>query len=129
MWSMEEHKFPFDVDADVRREVKLDVEREIIKRDLNEIKRRSVTLLRWFLIVLALNVLASALSGFRSIWSFALTSAFLLFTVLFVNSRRTRGIFWSWRELVSVKKQLRSWDKVAGDYNELNRRHEEPHKN
>ena len=124
---MEEHRFLFDVNADLRREVKLEVEKEILKRDLGEIKRRTNTLLRWFLIVLALNLLAYVLGVSHSIWSFAITSALLLFTVLFINSRRSKGIFWSWRELVSTKKQLRSWNEVAGDYNELNRRGEEPH--
>lgn len=120
---MDEHKFPFDLDADLRREVKLEVEREIVERELGEIKKRMFPLVRWLLIILLLHGLAAAFFGIsRAAVSFATSSVLVLLVALFVNSKRGQGIFWVWREMVNSRKQVRSWDDVAGDYKRLIKR-------
>jgi len=123
---MDEHKFPFDLDADLRREVKLEVERAIVERELGEIKKRMLPLIRWLLIILFLHGLAAALFGIsRAAISFATSSVLVLSVSLFVNSKRGQGIFWVWREMVNSRKQVRSWDNVAGDYQRLIKREDQ----
>jgi hypothetical protein len=123
---MDEHKFPFDLDADLRREVKLEVERAIVERELGEIKKRMFPLIRWLLIILFLHGLAAALFGIsRAAISFATSSVLVLSVSLFVNSKRGQGIFWVWREMVNSRKQVRSWDNVAGDYQRLIKREDQ----
>jgi hypothetical protein len=123
---MDEHKFPFDLDADLRREVKLEVERAILERELGEIKKRMFPLIRWLLIILFLHGLAAALFGIsRAAISFATSSVLVLSVSLFVNSKRGQGIFWVWREMVNSRKQVRSWDNVAGDYQRLIKREDQ----
>ena len=123
---MDEHKFPFDLDADLRREVKLEVERAIVERELGEIKKRMFPLVRWLLIILFLHGLAAAFFGIsRTAMSFATSSVLVLLVSLFVNSKRGQGIFWVWREMVNSRKQVRSWHNVAGDYQRLIKREDQ----
>jgi hypothetical protein len=123
---MDEHKFPFDLDADLRREVKLEVERAIVERELGEIKKRMFPPIRWLLIILFLHGLAAAFFGIsRAAISFATSSVLVLSVSLFVNSKRGQGIFWVWREMVNSRKQVRSWDNVAGDYQRLIKREDQ----
>jgi hypothetical protein len=123
---MDEHKFPFDLDADLRKEVKLEVERAIVERELGEIKRRMFPLVRWLLIILLLHGLAAAFFGIsRAAMSFVTSSVLVLLVSLFVNSKRGQGIFWVWREIVKSRRQVRSWDSVAGDYKGLIKREDE----
>jgi len=123
---MDEHKFPFDLDADLRREVKLEVERAIVERELGEIKKRMFPLIRWLLIILFLHGLAAAFFGIsRAAISFAKSPVLVLSVSLFVNSKRGQGIFWVWREMVNSRQQVRSWDNVAGDYKRLIKREDQ----
>src|SRR6185436_14521334 len=91
---MDEHKFPFDLDADLRREVKLEVERAIVERELGEIKRRMFPLVRWLLIILFLHGVAAAFFGIpRTAMSFATSSVLVLLVSLFFNSKEGRESF------------------------------------
>jgi hypothetical protein len=83
-------------------------------------------LIRWLLIILFLHGLAAALFGIsRAAISFATSSVLVLSVSLFVNSKRGQGIFWVWREMVNSRKQVRSWDNVAGDYKRLIKREDQ----
>jgi hypothetical protein len=123
---MDEHKFPLDLDADLRKEVKLEVERATVGRELSEIKKRIYPMVRWLLVVLFLHGLGAAIFGtFRAAVSFAASSTFVLLVALFVNSKRSQGIYWVWREMVNSRKQARSWDNVAGGYKKLIKREDQ----
>jgi hypothetical protein len=111
---MEEHKFPFDVDVDLRREVKLEVELEKVKLKLSEIKTRLLPLVLWFFILLGFGILVCL--SFFSRPSAIVSLVFAVSFSLLGNFRRAHEIISIWREMVSARKQVRSWDDVAGDY-------------
>lgn len=110
---MEEHEFPFDVDVDLRREVKLEVELETVKLKLSEIKTRLLPLVLRFFILFGFGIVFS-LKFFSSDLIVSLVVAVLV--SLFLNFRRAHEIISIWREMVNARKQVRSWDDVAGDY-------------
>ena len=123
---MEEHKFPFDVNADLRREVKLDVEREVVEREVDEIKKRILRIIGWFFFAVGLNSVVVVAGGFsHSDWTLAINLVLFPLLALFVKYRRSRGIYWLWRDLVNARKQLRSWNELADHYNRVIRSDEQ----
>ena len=111
---MEEHKFPFDLDPDLRRQVKLDVERETAKLKVGEIRKRLFPLTLWFLMLFILGIVGTTdFSPFsRGLICFLWAAS----VSLLINFRRAQKVISIWREMVNAKKQSRSWDDVAEDY-------------
>lgn len=114
--SMEEHKFPFDLDADLRREVKLEVEQETLRLKFSEIRTDLYSVGRRFA-VLVLLVIAAYVVFFR----FSRPAGLIVGAVAslfswFGNFPTARKLFLAWRAVVNAKKELQSWDGVADDY-------------
>jgi len=124
---MEEHKFPFDLDTDLRRHVKLEVERETVKLKASEIRRRLFPLTLWFLMLFIFGIVGT--TGFFSRPSRGLISLLFAASVsLLFNFRRMQEVISLWHEMVNAKRQSRSWDHVAEDYRKTINKQDDPGK-
>ena len=113
---MGEHKFPFDLDADLRREVKLEVEQENVRRKLSEIRTRLFSLARWFAISLLFGIAGYILFLKFSRPAGLVVLALVVLVSFFGNFPTAQKLFLAWRAVVNANKELKSWDVVADDY-------------
>ena len=113
---MEEHKFPFDLDTDLRRQLKVEVARETAKLKATEIRKRLFRLTLWFLMLFILGIVYTIESTGFSRGRGLVCLLFAASLSLLVNFRKAQEVISLWREMVNAQKESRSWDDVAEDY-------------
>ena len=112
---MQEHQFPFDVDGDLRREVKLEVERDKLRQEVAELKARLISSRRW--------AIRTALFGllFNGLYKYFIPSHsgwWVLFNILIISSGWILEMASRWRALRQAERRLENWDAVAKDYHQ-----------
>ena len=112
---MEEHEFPLDSDADLRKHVKLEIEHETAQLKMNKMRERFLSLGRRSLLSFVLAI------GFYKLMNPKLSIVGVaIYTIgfcLFFNFKTIYNIISSWRDMMSARNDLNSWNAVKADYN------------
>ena len=115
MADINEREFPLDSDAGLRREVKLQIEREKAETAFKESRAR----LAGKLPICAFVSFVTALIFWKLLVPRMGWTSFVLLTVFISFSSSLPhivDILWTWKEMRRAERQLENWDAVIGDY-------------
>jgi hypothetical protein len=113
---MEEHRFPLELDSNLRREYSLKIERNCAEREAVAAKQGFFKIV-WRLIfavtLLATFALVQIFRGPETAW----WVWGICFLFILVCNTLSYQFFFAWRDRWESRKRLENWDSVIDDYN------------